>query len=109
MLRPSSVTCLGDVAPGSDSQTFEPAELVIYDRQGNILARSLKRLPPGRAVALDLKFADHAGIAAVVGNRLEFYAEVRFTKLRGGYVIPSLEVIEDSTGHTVRMVVDFLG
>ena len=87
---------------------IQPAELVIYDRQGSVLARSLERLRPGRAVALDLRFADHTGIA-VGGNRLEFYAEVRFSKLRNGYVVPSLEVIEDTTGNTVRMIVDPLG
>ena len=68
---------------------------MIYDRMGNILARSRELLLPGRAVALDLKFDEH-GIAAT-GNRLQFYAEVRFGKQRQGYVIPSLEVM-DATG-----------
>lgn len=87
---------------------IQPAELVIYDRQGNALAHSLVRLRPGSAVSLDLRFADHTGIA-VGGNRLEFYAAVRFSKLHNGYVIPSLEVIEDTTGNTVRMIVDPIG
>ena len=89
---------------------IQPVELVIYDRQGNILARSLERLSPGRATSLDLRFGDHPGIA--VGPRLEFYAAVRFAKLSGqnkGYVIPSLEIIEDATGHTIRAVVDPIG
>jgi hypothetical protein len=84
-----------------------PAELVIYDRLGNTLALSREDLLPGRAVALDLRF-DQGGIA-VVGNRLEFYAAVRFAKRRGGYVIPTLEVIEDATGRTVRAIVDPIG
>ena len=87
---------------------IQPAELVIYDKQGNILERSLERLIPGRAVVLDLRFADHTG-TSVGSNRLEFYAEVRFTKLRRGYVIPSVEVIDDVTGGTVRMIVDPIG
>ena len=87
---------------------IQTAELVIYDRGGNILAHSLERLRPGKAVSLDLRFADHTGIA-VGGNRLEFYAEVSFSKLRGGYVVPSLEVIEDTTGNTVRMIIDPIG
>jgi len=89
---------------------IQPAELVIYDRQGNVLSRSLERLSPGRAVLLDLRFADHTGIA--VGRRLEFYAAVRFAKLSGqnkGYVIPSLEIIEDATGHTIRTIIDPIG
>lgn len=88
---------------------IQPAELVIYDSQGKVLERSLERLIPGRAIVLDLRFADHNTGITVGSNRLEFYAEVRFTKLRRGYVIPSLEVIDDLTGNTVRMVVDPLG
>lgn len=87
---------------------IQPAELVIYDNQGNVLERSLERMIPGRAVVLDLRFADHTG-TAVGSNRLEFYAEVRFTKLRRGYVIPSVEVIDDVTGSTVRMIADPIG
>ena len=84
-----------------------PAELVIHDRLGNVLVRSSGRLLPGRAVALDLSFDAH-GIA-VVGNRLEFQAEVRFAKPGKGYVIPSLEIIEDATGRTTRGIVDPIG
>ena len=89
-----------------------PAELVIYDGQGNVLARSVERLSPGRAVSLDLRFADHGGIPGAVGPRLEFYAAVHFAKLNGrdnGYVIPSVEIIEDATGHTVRAIIDPIG
>jgi hypothetical protein len=85
-----------------------PAELVIYDRQGNTLARRRELLQPGRAVALDLSFPVPPSIA-VVGNRLEFYAEVRFGRLRRGYVIPSLEVMDDATGRTILMVIDPIG
>ena len=87
---------------------IQPAELVIYDRLGNILARSSVRLRPGRPAAINLRFDEQTGIA-VVGNRLEFIAVVRFAKLREGYVIPSLEIIDDATGKTSRMVVDPIG
>lgn len=87
----------------------QPAELVIYDRLGNVLARSFERLQPGRAAALDLKFADHSMGIAVIGNRLEFSALVRFNKLKRGYVIPSLEVMDDATGKTSLMIIDPIG
>lgn len=84
-----------------------PAELVIYDSQGNVLARSLERLIPGKAVFLDLSFDQQAGTA---GNRLEFYAIVRFDRGRVlGYVIPTLEVLEDVTGKTLFMIADPMG
>jgi hypothetical protein len=86
----------------------QPAELVIYDRLGNTLARSIHHLLPGGPVALNLKFDQQSSIA-VVGNRLEFYAEVRFPKQNRGYVIPSLEVIDDAAGKTMYMVIDPLG
>jgi hypothetical protein len=60
----------------------QPAELVISDREGNVLAHSTEYLRPGSAVALDLSFPEPPGIA-VPGNRLEFYAEVRFARQRG--------------------------
>jgi hypothetical protein len=84
-----------------------PAELVIYDSQGNVLARSMERLIPGKAVFLDLSFDQQPGVA---GNRLEFYALVRFDRRRvQGYVIPTLEVLEDATGKSLFMVADPLG
>ena len=90
---------------------LQPAELVIYDREGNILAHSTEYLRPGSAAALDLSFPEPPAVA-VPGNRLEFYAEVRFARQRGpdrGYVIPSLEVLDNDTGKTIRLVVDPIG
>jgi hypothetical protein len=84
-----------------------PAELVIYSSQGEVLARSSERLIPGKAVFLDLSFDQQP---AVAGNRLEFYAVVRFDLGRGrGYVIPTLKVLEDVTGKSILMVADPLG
>ena len=107
---------MASISPGETARLYvvtvgipeaHPAELVIHDRLGNVLMRSRGQLLPGRAVALDLTFDAH-GIA-VVGNRLEFQAEVRFAKPGKGYVIPSLEVIEDATGRTIRAIVDPIG
>ena len=81
-----------------------PAELVIYDTRGDVLTHSMERLIPGKAVFLDLSFDQQPGVA---GNRLEFYAVVRFDPGRGGgYVIPTLEVLEDATGKSIFMIVD---
>jgi hypothetical protein len=86
------------------NQNDVPAELVIYDSQGDVLTHSMERLIPGKAVFLDLSFDHQPGLA---GNRLEFYAVVRFDPGRGvGYVIPTLEVLEDATGKSIFMVVD---
>ena len=107
---------VANIAPGQTARLHvvtvgipdvQPAELVIYDRLGNILTRSRELLLPGRAVALDLKFDEQQGIA-VIGNRLQFYAEVRFGKQRQGDVIPSLEVM-DATGKTILMIFDPVG
>jgi hypothetical protein len=81
--------------------------MVIYDRLGNRLARSRVSLLPGKAVSLDLSF--DAQTRTVGQNRLEFYAKVRFARLHTGYVIPSLEVVEDATGRTMRIVIDPIG
>jgi hypothetical protein len=86
---------------------IQPAELLIYDSHGNLLAHSSQRLLPGRAVSLDLPFSEQPGITGIPGDRLEFYAVVRFASQRGrdrGYVIPTLEVIEDATGKTIFMI-----
>jgi hypothetical protein len=84
-----------------------PAELVIYDSQGDVLAHSTEGLIPGKAVFLDLSFDQQP---AVAGNRLEFYAVVRFDLGRGrGYVIPTLEVLEDATGKSILMIADPMG
>ena len=39
----------------------QPAELIIYNREGNILAHSTEYLRPGSAVALDLSFPEPPG------------------------------------------------
>ena len=84
-----------------------PAELVIYDSHGNVLARSIEPLTPGKAAFLDLSFDQQPGVA---GNRLEFYAVVRFDLGHGrGYVIPTLEVLEDATGKSIFMIADPMG
>ena len=66
----------------------------------------MERLIPGKAVFLDLSFDQQPGVA---GARLEFYAAVRFDRLRGGYVIPTLEVLEDATGKSLFMIADPMG
>jgi hypothetical protein len=105
-ISPGETARLHAVSVGNPD--IEPAELVIYDRLGNVLVHSSVLLRPGRAVVINLRFDDQTGIA-VVGNRLEFYAAGRFGRLRDGYVIPSLEIIDDATSKTSRMVFDPIG
>lgn len=73
-------------------------EMSFLDRQGNIIARSVERAVPGHAVSLDLRFPDR-----VDAIRIPFRAVVRYTtpSPKRGYVIPSLELIDDAAGRTV--------
>jgi hypothetical protein len=82
-------------------------ELIIYDSQGNVLAQSSQRLVPGRAATLSLDFAS----VGVETNRLEIYTVMRFVNgaPRRGYIIPTMEVIDDDTGKTLFMSVDPTG
>jgi len=82
-------------------------ELSFLDSQGRTLARSVERVAPGRAVFLDLHFAEHSNGS----NHLAVRALVRFTAQAspGGYILPSVEVIDDVTGRTSVMDPDPAG
>jgi hypothetical protein len=75
-----------------------PVELLLVDSQGNIVAQSADKLLPGHATSLDFHFP-----GAPVGNRVHVRALVRWTTDLGtdGYVIPSVEMIDDATGRTL--------
>ena len=90
-------------------------ELSFLDSQGRTLARSVERAIPGRAVSLALHFAsvprpvgDQVGGDA---NRVAIRALVRLTDRvgHGGYILNSLEVIDDVTGRTLVLAVDPAG
>jgi hypothetical protein len=80
-------------------------ELMFFDSQGNLLGHSFERLLPGRAASLDFTPID------VRFNRMEIYSVMRFVNgsPRRGYVIPTAEVIDDSTGKTIFMSGDPTG
>ena len=81
-------------------------DLQMFDTAGNLLTHSTDRIVPGSAVSLDLPFSEQSGVTT---DRLEFYAVVQFLSPRGrdkGYLIPSLEVIDDITGKTIHIFVD---
>lgn len=82
----------------------QPVELLIFDNDGNLLAHSTQRLSPGHAVTLNLPYT---GSPTNV-NRMEFHAVVRFInrKPRKGYVISTIEVVDDLTGGTIYAVAD---
>jgi hypothetical protein len=75
----------------------QEVELLIYDSRGHVLARSPERLHPGRPATLALPFIERDG------NRLELYAVIRLVNgaPRRGYVISTLEVVDDDTGKTM--------
>ena len=77
-------------------------ELMFFDRNGNLLAQSTERLLPGQAASLD--FAP----VGVEISRKEIYAVMRFVngRPRRGYVIPTVEVIDDFTRKTIFMIAD---
>jgi hypothetical protein len=82
-------------------------ELSFLDSQGRTLARSVERVAPGRAVFLDLHFAENSAGS----NHLAVRALVRFAAQPGpgGYILPSVEVIDDATGRTSVMDLDPAG
>src|SRR5262245_45889033 len=77
-------------------------ELMFYDHQGNMLAQSSERVLPGRSTALDFTPGRE------LFHRTDVYAVMRFVtgSPKRGYVIPSLEVIDDSTGKAIFMIAD---
>ena len=79
---------------------IEPVELTFYDQFGNLLTQSSERLLPGRSASLN--FTPNQEVV----HRMEVYPVLRFIngKPKRGYVIPSLEVIEDSTGRAIFIV-----
>lgn len=79
-------------------------EITFVDGQGRTLARRVENVRPGHAVFLDLPFTEPADAG---GNRLAFHAVVRLARRPDrGYVIPTLEVIDDVTGATTVLGAD---
>jgi hypothetical protein len=77
-------------------------ELSFLDSRGTTLARSVETVLPGRAVSLDLHFASVPSTPASELNRHQIRALLKILDQpgRGGYVLPSFEVIDDFTGRT---------
>lgn len=78
---------------------IQPIELMFYDHQGNMLAQSSERLLPGSSASLNFM---------PVGeffHRMGVYAVLRFVNgsPKRGYVIPSLEVIDNSSDKAIFM------
>ena len=77
-------------------------DLMFFDRNGNLLAQSTERLLPGQAASLDFN------PVGVENSRKEIYAVMRFVngRPRRGYVIPTVEVIDDFSRKTIFMIAD---
>jgi hypothetical protein len=80
-----------------------PVDLIFLDAQGKVVARAAEKLQPGHAAWLDFHFAP-----SPAGNRFPIRAVVRWgsTPLGEGYVIPTLEIIDDITGRTLALGAD---
>src|ERR1051325_8616132 len=85
----------------------EHVELMFFDRQGNLLAQSTERLMPGRSASLDFTPPN----ADVALGRVEVYAVMRFVNgsPKRGYVIPTVEVMDNATGKTIFLFGDPTG
>lgn len=81
-----------------------PVELTFLDDQGNVVGRIVERLQPGRATSLDFHFVPNPR-----GVRYPLRALVRWGTNLGpeGYVIPTLEVVEDVTGRSQVLGIDW--
>ena len=79
-------------------------ELMLFDGQGNLLARSAERLIPGHSASLEFS-PPNADVAA---SRVEVYAVMRFINgsPKRGYVIPTVEVVDNASGRTIFMSAD---
>ena len=76
-------------------------ELSFFDQRGNLLSRSAGKASPGQAVSIIIHYTPGAQ-----GNHTLVRALVRFEKPGGstrGYVIPSLEVVDDDSGRTTAL------
>jgi hypothetical protein len=75
-------------------------ELLFLDSEAKILLRSVEKVVPGHAVLLDLHY--NAIPPPINDRRHQIRALVKFTNqpARKGYILPSLEVIDDITGRT---------
>ena len=80
-----------------------PIELLFLNSEGNVVARSADKLLPGHATFLDVHFP-----GSPAGNRVQLRALVRWTTDLGadGYVIPTVETIDDATGRTTVLAGD---
>lgn len=82
-------------------------ELMFFDSDGNLLARSAERVLPGRSASLEFTPPD----TKVGLSRVEVYAVMRFINgsPRRGYVIPTVEVVDNDSGKTIFLFVDPTG
>lgn len=82
-----------------------PVEMIFFDSQGNVLARDVQTASPGRAISLDLRFPTGRT------GRLPVRALYRWPAQgsREGYVLRSVEVIDDITGKDTAAWIDWAG
>jgi hypothetical protein len=86
-------------------QNEVPVELLFFDSQGAVIGRFTERVAPGRTIFLDARFSPGEGIRQRVRGVVRWGSQAA----KGGYVIPSLEVIDDATGRSTVVDIDGAG
>ena len=79
-----------------------PVDLIVLDGEANVVGRKIDRLQPGHATFVDVPFP-----AGARTNRVQLRGLVRWGSDLGreGYLISSIEVIDDATGKTTVLAI----
>lgn len=74
-----------------------PVELLLLDSQGTVVGRAVQTLPPGHSTSLEFHLPP-----GPIASRMQVRMLVRWATQLGtdGYIIPTLESVDDVTGRT---------
>jgi hypothetical protein len=81
-----------------------PVELLLFDSQGNVVGRAVQTLAPGHSTSLEFHLPP-----GPIASRMQVRTIVRWATQLGtdGYIIPTLESVDDATGRTTVLEPDY--